>query len=196
MDSEEKRNLAVRRDSAGGNRPTPVLMRKLVLAFTILPAYLAVSPGALACRGPIHTVAEIVRQSTSIFTATVVSSLPNSNTQDAVELRVIDVLKGSVPQTVSAKSGLIMHPNDHCLAIEAGTPQPKISIGEQWLISANFDAAGNVVPTSGGNFRLSKADGTSLEGSEKLLSEFKQQVLSETQRSGAGDRREPAVPGH
>lgn len=163
-------------------------MRTLLFALTTLVTCLAVSWDAVACRGPIHSVAEIVQQSSSIFTAKVISHPPSSAEQGVIELRVIEVLKGSVPETVRAKGNLLVHPNDSCLAIEAATPAPHISVGEQWLVSGDVDADGNVVlPMSGGNFRLSRADGTSLEGSDKLLSEFRH-LLSARPQSGVSAR--------
>lgn len=154
----------------------PLAMRTLVIAITVLLLQLVAIGNALACRGPFQPTSDIVNASSSIFTARVISRAQASEREHVVELRVTGVLKGSVPESLTVNGNALLHPNDNCLAIESGEPFPHVDTGEEWLVSGNFDANRNFVPTTGGSFRLAYPDGTATQGRNRVLSEFRKTV--------------------
>ena len=158
-------------------------MRSLLLGTAVLILQLVILGEAAACRGPFLSTREIVKVSPYIFTAKVVKRVSASEHEDVVELRVTDVLKGSVPGSLTLNGNALIHPNDNCSAIEAGRPFPRVSTGEEWLVSGNFDANRSFVPTTAGSFRLAYPDGRATEGRNHVLSEFRQTVFRMLKKS-------------
>ena len=158
-------------------------MHTLLRAIAVLILQLAILGEASACRGPFLSTSAIVKLSQHIFTAKVVKRVSASEREDVVELRVTEVLKGSGPESLTLNGRSLIHPNDNCLAIEGGQPFPRVGTGEEWLVSGNFDANRNFVPTSAGSFRLAYPDGRATEGRNHFLSEFRQTVFRMLKKS-------------
>jgi len=152
----------------------PLAMRILVIAIAILVTQAVMIDDAWACRGPFLSTKEIVRDSSSIFTAKITSRVPAGEHRFVVELRVTRVLKGTVPKSLSVNENALIHPNDFCSAIESGHAFPRSEPGEEWLVSGNFDTSHRFVPTTAGNFRLNYPGGT--EDSARFLREFRKTI--------------------
>jgi len=165
-------------------------MRTLAIAIAVLLLQSVAVGEASACRGPFRSTSEIVKASSSIFTATVVPRFQTGESDYVVELRVTEVLKGSVPESLTVNGNALIHPNDNCLAIESGEPFSRVGIGEEWLVSGNFDPNRNFVPTTAGNFRLAYPDGRATDGQNRLRGEFRQAV-SRMLRTSKSTNRQP-----
>ncbi len=158
-------------------------MRHIVVVLQSLGLLLLSCGNAFACRGPFLSVSEIAHRSASIFTATVVAHISPEAGGDLFDLRVTEVLKGSVVGTVHVKGYLLIQPNEGCLAFESGIPSPHVVVGEKWIVSGKVNSTGEVEPISGGSFRLVQADGKSIEGASHLLKDIRHAILMSSDQS-------------
>lgn len=151
-------------------------MHRFIISVGIFAFLLIGFGNALACRGPILSISELIQRSESIFTATVIAPVPSESGEETLELRVTDVLQGSVPQTVLARGSRLIHPNDRCLAVEAGVSPPRVAAGEKWLISGKLSSTREFAPISGGNFRLVGSNGKPVEGMDQWLMTLRREI--------------------
>ncbi len=89
---------------------------------------------AAACRPYIRSNAQIAEQASAIFIAKVFAMRPLPDGNEALDMKVLETLKGSVLDTFRADAKRMAGAFSPCSAFEG--EKIKIDIGDEWVISA------------------------------------------------------------
>jgi hypothetical protein len=148
---------------------------------TLLPS------GAEACRPMRHSIEEIVRNSPLIFIGKISAIHVLDDGSDEVQIKVIKILKGFPPNEVKTRYAYLLDPNLNCLAIEAGMPEkkPHASLGEEWLISGEFNVATQIFGHYGHGEIITASNNQPVEQNEKILRDFQFQIDKQKSRKSS-----------